>query len=50
MEYWNDVLAGRGKKSVLSAFKTHHSNIPTLHHSMWIAQIDRNKKYDFNTL
>jgi hypothetical protein len=44
MEYWNDGLTGRKTKSVLPAFDTHYSNIPTFHHSMWIAQIDRDKK------
>jgi hypothetical protein len=43
VEEWNDGLTGR-KKSILSAFDAHSSNIPTFHHSMWISQIDRGRK------
>jgi hypothetical protein len=50
MEYWNDGLTGE-KKSILSAFDKQYSNIPTFHHSMWTAQIDRDEKtYDLNIL
>jgi len=31
MEYWNDGLTGRKNKSVLFAFNTHYSNIPSFH-------------------
>ena len=49
MEYWNDGLIGR-KKSLLSVFNTHDSNIATFHDSMWIAKSieTTNRINDFN--
>jgi hypothetical protein len=51
MEYWNDGLTERKNQICFSAFDTHYSNIPTFHHSMWIARIDRDKKtYELNVV
>ena len=49
MEYWNDRLTGR--KTINLFFSLLIRTIPLFHHSMWIAQIDLDKKtYDFNIL